>query len=87
MTEPAKAPGLVNWTGYLSLAMLLILPVAVIAARSGAWQPGLLLYAVAIGGERSDWLKNAREKGLRGEGFFLATICGWHGAAPAGEEK
>ena len=48
MTEPAKAPGLVNWTGYLSLAMLLILPVAVIAARSGAWQPGLLLYAVAI---------------------------------------
>ena len=48
MTEPAKVPGLVNWTGYLSLAMLLILPAAVIAARSGAWQPGLLLYAIAI---------------------------------------
>ena len=48
MNEPIKVPGLVNWTGYLSLAMLLILPVAVISARSGAWQPGLLLYAVAI---------------------------------------
>jgi len=50
MNEPTKAPGLVNWTGYLSLAMLLILPVAVISARTGAWQPGLLLYAIAIVG-------------------------------------
>jgi uncharacterized protein (DUF1499 family) len=50
MNEPTKVPGLVLWTGYLSLAMLLILPVAVISVRTGAWQPGLLLYALAIVG-------------------------------------
>ena len=44
----SKAPRLVNWTGYLSLAMLLILPVSVLAARTGAWQPALLIYAIAI---------------------------------------
>ena len=43
----SKAPRLVNWTGYLSLAMLLILPVSVLAARTGAWQPALLIYAIA----------------------------------------
>lgn len=48
MNESTKAPGIVNWTGYLCLAMLLILPVSVLAARTGAWQPGLLLYAIAI---------------------------------------
>jgi uncharacterized protein (DUF1499 family) len=48
MNESTSAPRVVNWTGYLSLAMLLILPVSVLAARTGAWQPGLLLYAIAI---------------------------------------
>lgn len=47
MNESTKAPGVVNWTGYLSLAMLLVLPVSVLAARTGAWQPGLLLFAIA----------------------------------------
>ncbi|NQX88183.1 MAG: DUF1499 domain-containing protein [Halioglobus sp.] len=48
MTKSNNVPRVVNWTGYLSLAMLLILPVSVLAARTGAWQPGLLLYAIAI---------------------------------------
>ncbi len=48
MNESTKAPRVVNWTGYLCLAMLLILPVSVLAARTGAWQPGLLLYAIAV---------------------------------------
>jgi uncharacterized protein (DUF1499 family) len=48
MNESSSAPRVVAWTGYLSLAMLLILPVSVLAARTGAWQPGLLLYAIAI---------------------------------------
>lgn len=48
MGEQNDTPGLVRWTGYLSLAMLLILPVSVLSARTGAWQPGLLLYALAI---------------------------------------
>lgn len=47
MNESTRAPGVVNWTGYLSLAMLLVLPVSVLAARTGAWQPGLLLFAIA----------------------------------------
>ncbi|MDG2410377.1 MAG: DUF1499 domain-containing protein [Halioglobus sp.] len=49
-SSSSNAPRLVNWTGYLSLAMLLILPVSVLAARTGAWQPALLIYAVAIVG-------------------------------------
>ena len=48
MKSSSEAPRLVNWTGYLSLAMLLILPVSVFAARFGAWQPALLVYAIAI---------------------------------------
>lgn len=48
MNESTKAPRVVSWTGYLCLAMLLILPVSVLAARTGAWQPGLLLYAIAV---------------------------------------
>ena len=42
-----KTPGLVNWLGYLTATLLLALPVAVLTVRSGAWQQGLLLYAVA----------------------------------------
>jgi uncharacterized protein (DUF1499 family) len=48
MTEEKDPPRLVNWTGYLSLATLLLLPISVLTSRTGAWQPGLLLYAVAI---------------------------------------
>lgn len=45
-----KAPGsspLVNWTGYLAIALLLTLPLAVFTVRSGAVQQGLLLFALS----------------------------------------
>lgn len=48
MNSATTAPGAVNWTGYLALACLLILPASVFTVRLGAWQPGLLLYAIAI---------------------------------------
>ncbi len=47
MNEPNKIPGLVKWVGYLALTLLLLLPLSVLIVRSGLWQPGLLLYAVA----------------------------------------
>jgi uncharacterized protein (DUF1499 family) len=42
-----KPPGPVTWIGYLAAALLLALPLAVLTVRSGAWQQGLLLYALA----------------------------------------
>jgi uncharacterized protein (DUF1499 family) len=50
MNQPHKIPGLVNWAGYLALTLLLALPLSVFAVRAGAWQPGLLLYAIACFG-------------------------------------
>lgn len=47
MTQQHKTPALVAWCGYLALALLVALPVSVLTVRSGAWQPGLLLYALA----------------------------------------
>jgi hypothetical protein len=40
-------PALVNWLGYIAVALLLMLPVAVLTVRSGAWQQGLLIYALS----------------------------------------
>jgi len=45
-----QTPALVNWLGYLALALLLALPAAVLMVRSGAWQQGLLVYAIACAG-------------------------------------
>lgn len=45
--EQQRRPGLVNWLGYLALTFLLALPLAVLTVRSGAWQQGLLLYALS----------------------------------------
>ena len=45
-TQGEQTPRLVNWLGYLAITLLLALPVAVITVRSGAWQQGLLLYAI-----------------------------------------
>jgi len=42
-----KQPAVVNWLGYLAITLLLALPVAVLTVRTGAWQQGLLLYAVS----------------------------------------
>ena len=40
-------PALVNWLGYLALTFLLTLPLAVLTVRAGAWQQGLLVYAIS----------------------------------------
>jgi uncharacterized protein (DUF1499 family) len=50
MNHQQSAPRLVNWTGYLAVTLLLALPVSVLMVRSGAWQPGLALYAIACVG-------------------------------------
>ena len=47
MNQTAKSPGLVNWTGYLAITFLVVIPLAVLTVRSGAWQQGLALYALA----------------------------------------
>ncbi len=44
---PQYRPALVNWLGYLALTFLVALPLAVLTVRSGAWQQGLLVYAVS----------------------------------------
>jgi uncharacterized protein (DUF1499 family) len=44
---PQHRPTLVNWLGYLALTFLVALPLAVLTVRSGAWQQGLLVYAVS----------------------------------------
>ncbi len=46
MDQSTKSPALVNWVGYLAITLLLALPLAVLMVRAGAWQQGLLLYAV-----------------------------------------
>jgi uncharacterized protein (DUF1499 family) len=40
----------VSWLGYLAITLLLVLPLSVLTVRSGAWQEGLLLYALACAG-------------------------------------
>ena len=47
MDRQNSTPGLVNWTGYLAITLLLTLPAAVLTVRSGAWQEGLLLYTLS----------------------------------------
>jgi len=40
----------VTWLGYLAITLLVALPLSVATVRSGAWQEGLLLYALACAG-------------------------------------
>ncbi|MFT4517796.1 MAG: hypothetical protein ACI9JM_000173 [Halioglobus sp.] len=47
MTEQHQSPGIVRWAGYLAITFLLVLPLAVLTVRSGAWQQGLMMYALA----------------------------------------
>lgn len=47
MNQSPRLPGLINWIGYLAITLLAILPLAVLTVRSGAWQQGLMLYAIA----------------------------------------
>jgi Protein of unknown function (DUF1499) len=50
MSQTNPTPKLVTWTGYFAITLLLALPVAVLTVRSGAWQQGLLLYAISCAG-------------------------------------
>jgi len=47
MNESSKIPAIVNWSGYLAITLLIILPLSVLMVRSGTWGQGLALYAVA----------------------------------------
>ena len=40
-------PTAVNWLGYIAITLLLALPVSVLMVRSGAWQQGLMVYALS----------------------------------------
>ncbi len=37
----------ISWPGYLAITLLAILPLSVLTVRSGSWQQGLMLYALA----------------------------------------
>ncbi len=50
MSETPTNSRLVNGLGYLAITLLLILPLAVLTVRAGAWQQGLLLYALSCAG-------------------------------------
>lgn len=45
--QPDHQPASVNWLGYLAVTFLLALPLAVLTVRAGAWQQGLLVYAIS----------------------------------------
>jgi uncharacterized protein (DUF1499 family) len=47
MNHAAAMPPLVQRMRYISLALLLLLPISVITVRAGAWKLGLPLYALA----------------------------------------
>ena len=46
MNQSQQRPALITWIGYLAITLLIALPLAVLIVRSGAWQQGLLLYAI-----------------------------------------
>lgn len=47
MTLTRKMPGSINWIGYLAITLLLALLLGVLTVRSGAWQQGIIIYALA----------------------------------------
>ncbi len=47
MTDTTNKPGLVNWIGYLAICFFVTIPLAVLTVRAGAWEQGLLLYALS----------------------------------------
>ena len=50
MSGLANHSPVVSWLGYLAITLLLLLPLSVLTVRSGAWQEGLVLYALACAG-------------------------------------
>jgi hypothetical protein len=47
ISQGTQRPAIINWAGYLALTLLVALPVAVLTVRAGAWQQGLLMYAIS----------------------------------------
>lgn len=47
MSDFVSPSRLIVWPGYLAALVLISLPVSVLVVRSGAWQSGLMLYALA----------------------------------------
>ena len=47
MNQGTTLPGIIRWSGYIALVLLIGIPIAVISVRSGAWELGLGLYALA----------------------------------------
>ncbi|MEM1154486.1 MAG: DUF1499 domain-containing protein [Pseudomonadota bacterium] len=47
MEQTSKPPELVYWLGYIAIALLAVLPLAILTVRSGAWQQGLGLLALS----------------------------------------
>lgn len=42
-----RTPTPLNWLGYIAITLLIALPVSVLMVRSGAWQQGLMVYALS----------------------------------------
>ena len=47
MNQQNTAPRLLNWITYSGITLTVLLPIAVLTVRSGTWQSGLGLYALA----------------------------------------
>ncbi|MEQ8514453.1 MAG: DUF1499 domain-containing protein, partial [Chromatocurvus sp.] len=81
MTTISRA---IRWPGYLAVTLLVLIPLAVLTVRSGNWQQGLILYAVACAASGLllawfvlalllPWFRNQRGAVLR---FGAATVPG-----------
>tara|TARA_R110002110_G_scaffold91264_2_gene237499 strand:+ start:118398 stop:119117 length:720 start_codon:yes stop_codon:yes gene_type:complete len=47
MTTASTTPGLIRWIGYFAITLLVLIPLGILITRSGAWQQGMLVYALA----------------------------------------
>ena len=82
-----RTPAVITWAGYLAGTLMLVLPLAVLTVRSGAWQQGLLLYAIAwVDDKDSPWFdKNlpaiARKNDMNiiGANWTVPQKVDWHG--------
>lgn len=43
----SKISRAIRWPGYVAITLLVLIPLAVLTVRSGNWQQGLMLYAIA----------------------------------------
>jgi len=68
-----QRPAIIDWAGYLALTLLLALPVAILTVRAGAWQQGLLIYAISC-------LGSLILLALLAVLWLLPRFTGWRGA-------